>query len=407
MANIQPQFEQFDATIRLGRFDESQTLREKRNIIREKLEKNLPQMFAKHNEPCPTFYFLDQGSYPMDTGVKPLDGDFDIDQGLYFELAIDAYPDPVALKERVYEALEDHTDNVCIRRSCVTVFYHKEGEAIYHIDIAIYSDAACNADGKSYTAKGKQHSDVEHRVWQVSDPQRLTDTIFAKFADLDRKQFRRIVRIWKRWKAWNFPKEGNAAPNGIGLTVAAYDRLCVAYSDPIAGKHDDLRAMRQLVTDTLSRFATVWDPIEQAFVRRLVVTLPIEPSTDLLARMTAKQMAEFETKLTSLKEALEDAERTSDAAACSHPTDRSMPRRPRNWPRASRLTFCSAVKRATCCAPGKVMRQRSPRRDFPSVSATNSTRISCDGTRGTIPAHAARSAGRSSDREPRRGATAS
>lgn len=313
MANIQSQFEQFNDIIRLRRFDENEILRAKRKIIRDKLEQRLPEVFAAHNETCPNFYFLDQGSYAMNTGIKPLDGDFDIDQGLYFEISIDAYPDPVILKERVHEALDGHTDDVCIRRSCVTVFYHCDGEPIYHVDIAVYSDGAFNTDGKSYTAKGKQYSAPEHRFWKVSDPQQLTIVLFAKFSEAEKPQFRRIVRIWKRWKAVNFPKAGNGAPNGIGLTVAAYDRLQPAYSDPIAGKHDDLRAMRQLVQDTLSRFTDEWDDTAQAFVRRLVVTLPIEPYTDLFETMTPKQMEEFERQLTTLKEALEYAEcKTTD-----------------------------------------------------------------------------------------------
>ena len=318
VATIQSQFEEFNNIIRLRRFDENEILREKRDIIRKKLEKRLPEVFAAHDETCPTFYFLDQGSYAMNTGIKPLDGDFDIDQGLYFEISIDAYPDPVMLKERVHEALYGHTDDVCIRRSCVTVFYHCDGEPIYHVDIAIYSDKAHNADGKSYTAKGKQYSTPAHRFWKVSDPEQLTIVLFAKFSEADRPQFRRIVRIWKRWRAWNFSKDGNGAPNGIGLTVAAYDRLRPAYSDPITGKHDDLYAMRQLIEDTLSRFTTVWDNNAQASVQRLIITLPIEPYTDLFAAMTPKQMEVFEQELKTLKEALIYAEQktTDPTAAC-------------------------------------------------------------------------------------------
>lgn len=317
MARIQAQFEQFDGIIRLGRFDENAVLREKRDIIITLLKERLPSVFAKYGEACPKFWFLDQGSYAMDTGVKPLDGDIDIDQGLYFEIGIAAYPDPVVLKERVHEALEGHTKEVCIRRSCVTVFYQKDDEPIYHVDIAIYSAREFNTDGKAYTAKGKLNSAPKYRVWVVSNPDLLTETIFARFTGLDREQFRRLVRIWKRWKAVNFPKQGNAAPNGIGLTVAAYDRLQPTYSDPITGKHDDLRAMRQLVEDTLARFADVWDEGAQTFVRRLVVTLPVEPYADLLAAMTPKQMEEFEQQLTTLKEALVYAEGVSDpTAAC-------------------------------------------------------------------------------------------
>ncbi len=197
------------------------------------------------------------------------------------------------------------------------MFYHCDDEPIYHVDIAIYSDGEYNDDGKARTAKGKQFSAPEHRIWQISNPQALTDTIFARFEGEDREQFRRIVRYEKRWKAIKFPVDGNAAPNGIGLTVATYDDLQPAYTDRFANQHDDLRAMRSLVEAMLNRFASVWDENEQQFVRRLVVRLPIEPCTDLFARMTANQMAVFETKLTELKEALVYAEGVADpTAAC-------------------------------------------------------------------------------------------
>jgi hypothetical protein len=223
----------------------------------------------------------------------------------------------VVLKERVHEALDGHTDLVCIRRSCVTVFYHCDGEPIYHVDIAVYSDGAYNIDGKARTAKGKQYSAPEHRFWQISDPQQLTVLIFARFSGTDREQFRRIVRIWKRWRDVNFPKDGNAAPNGIGLTVATYDRLVPAYIDPFAGKHDDLTALRGLVQATLDRFAPVWDEREQCNVRRLVITLPIEPHTGLFARMSGVQMKAFEQKLQKLKDALDYAAGVFDStAAC-------------------------------------------------------------------------------------------
>ena len=78
-------------------------------------KRDSPSVFEKHREVCPQFYFCDQGSYDMDMGTKPLDGDYDIDQGQYFLVGIEAYPDPVVLKERVYEALVGHTNDVRIR----------------------------------------------------------------------------------------------------------------------------------------------------------------------------------------------------------------------------------------------------------------------------------------------------
>lgn len=156
MASVQTQFEQFNTVIRLGKFDANETLRAKRNIIRQKLEDNLPGVFEKHGEVRPDFFFLDQGSYAMDTGIKPLDSDYDIDQGLYFLVSASTYPDPVVLKERVFEALFEHTNDVQLRRACVTVFYNREGESVYHVDVAIYSHGGQNTDGKARLAKGKR-----------------------------------------------------------------------------------------------------------------------------------------------------------------------------------------------------------------------------------------------------------
>lgn len=318
MANIQSQFEHFNDVIRLGRFEENAILREKRDIIRDKLKVNLPGVFEKYGETCPKFDFLDQGSYQMGTGTKPLDGDYDIDQGIYFFVSTAEYPDPVKLKERVHEALFGHTKDVQLRRSCVTVFYQCDGEPVYHVDLAIYSDKSCNPDGKSRHAKGKSNSDPENRVWEVSDPQLLSETIFSKVPDKeDRKQFRRIIRYWKRWKAINFTDGGASAPNGIGLTLLTYYHFQPRYADVFANKYNDLWAMRELVETVQANFQLVYDEKEQKYVERLIVRLPIEPWNDVFDRMTAKQMGEFKEKLITLKDALIYAEGVSDTvAAC-------------------------------------------------------------------------------------------
>lgn len=317
MAKVQRQFEGFNDAIKLARFGENATLREKRDIIRRKLELRLPGVFAKYGEDCPKFSFRDQGSYEMGTGTKPLDGDYDIDQGLYFAVGTAEYPDPVVLKERVFEALDGHTDDVRIRRPCVTVTYQRDGEALYHVDIAIYSDESANTDGKPRLAKGRKHSTAEHRIWEVSNPQGLTDTIEARFTGLDRKQFRRTIRYLKRWRDENFTKGGGAAPLGIGLTVATYDHLVPTYFDAVAGKADDLGALRALVRAILNRFTFVWDTDAGKMVRRLTVTLPVEPWNALFAQMTAGQMEDFEARLTVLQTALDTAQAEIDpVVAC-------------------------------------------------------------------------------------------
>jgi hypothetical protein len=308
LANVQKQFEAFHEAIKLGKFDENQILRDKRDIIRQKLEDQLLEIFEMHGQECPVFSFRDQGSYALDTGIKPLDGDYDIDQGLYFEVCYTDYPDPVVLKQRVYEVLEKYTQNIRIRQPCVTVFYQLADEPIYHVDIAVYSSESKNPDGKARLARGKSYSAPENRYWEISDPEGLSATIFVRFdKETAREQFRRIVRYLKRWKDVNFLSDGNAAPRGIALTIAAYDYLQETFSDFFSRVHDDLRALRTLISTLLRRFTYEWDETEQTFVRRLVVKLPVEPGNDLFERMTNNHMEDLEAKLKALLKALDAA----------------------------------------------------------------------------------------------------
>lgn len=313
MAKVQTEFNAFNAAIKLRRFDENKTLREKRDIIREKLEERLPGVFEAHGEVCPSFEFLDQGSYRMGTGIKPLDDDFDIDQGLYFKVGTTDYPDPVVLKERVHEALDGHTKDVRIRRSCVTVFYQREGELIYHVDVAVYVDGSEEDDGKSRLAKGRLNSADKYRFWEISNPQELADTILKYYSsENDRQQFRRVVRYLKRWSDERFKYGGNSAPTGIALTIAVLDNLVPKYGDAFLGTPDDLAASRALVRVILGRFTPHWNSEEQAFMDRLSVLLPIEPWNDLFAGMTDRQMATFKQKLESLRDAMDYAETAVD-----------------------------------------------------------------------------------------------
>jgi hypothetical protein len=312
VANVQKQFNDFNDTIRLGRFDENQVLRDKRDAVRDRLDEKLRGVFEKYGEECPDYYYRNQGSYELDTGVAPLDGDFDIDQGIYFAISTGEYPDPVVLKKRVHEALNGHTKDVRIRRPCVTVQYQKAGEPVYHVDMAVYSDGAENVDGKSRLAVGRENSAEENRLWGVSSPQALIDTLLGRFTGNDRKQFRRIVRFFKRWKNWNFSSDGNAAPLGIGLTVATYDDLHPEYSDLTAGTPDDLLAMRNLVRAILDRFMTEYDISQGKNRRRLKVPLPVEPWNDFFEQMTDTQMTQFEEKLERLRDVLDAANAAVD-----------------------------------------------------------------------------------------------
>lgn len=307
MANVQKYFDQFNSKIKLNRFDENETLSEKRNIIRRKLENRLAGVFEDHGEECPTFYFLDQGSYKMGTGVQPLPGEqIDIDQGLYFVINSEEYPDPVLLKKRVHEALDGHTKEVRIRNSCVTVFYQQDGQQIYHVDLAIYADGTEDEDGKPRLAKGKEHATPESRFWEISKPQELADVIWKSFLESDeRKQFRRLVRYMKRWRDELFSEGGNSAPIGLALTILVMRNMTPKFG--FDGKPDDLAALKLAVDSILTQFAVTWDTANDEWIYRLKVELPVEPWSDLLAKMTDRQMAALKEKLETLRDSLDYA----------------------------------------------------------------------------------------------------
>ncbi|HEX2093387.1 MAG TPA: nucleotidyltransferase, partial [Longimicrobiaceae bacterium] len=194
---MQRHLEAFHKSIRLS-LGESRTLRQKRDAVCRRVEARLPGIFEEAGEDCPLFEFRDQGSYQMGTGVFPLDRDFDIDLGLYFEIDPDEYH-PVELKRRVHAALEGHTpgdgvrDGVRIRRPCVTVQYHRAGEPVYHVDIAVYSDGSLSRDGKPRLALGKGRSDEKFCGWEVSDPRALASLILGSRSGEELTQFRRVV----------------------------------------------------------------------------------------------------------------------------------------------------------------------------------------------------------------------
>ncbi len=204
-----------------------------------------------------------------------------------------------------------------MRRPCITVYYRLNGEPAYHVDIAVYSDASCNRDGKTYLAKGKATSLPEHRIWEVADPEGLAETLLGKFKGGAQDQFRHVTRYLKRWKDENFDATGVARPIGVALTVAVFEELQPTFSDSLRSRPDDLQALRTLVTRLLNRFTSVWNGMTGRFERRLQVYLPVEPGNELFVRMTEKQMADFESKLHDLQQALDFAADSVDpVAAC-------------------------------------------------------------------------------------------
>ena len=306
MANVQKQFEQFDEAIKLRRYHENATLAEKREKVLKSLSDGIARQ-RKEGAEIPSYRHFNQGSYDVGTGVKPLDSDYDIDVGVEFDLAKDKHA-PVDVKKWVLTAVEDHTTNVKMRRSCVTVYYMQGDEPKYHVDLAVYSKAARNPDGKMYLARGKKDSSKEDQEWTPSAPEELTDKINNRFENSDdARQFRQAIRALKRWKDNKFQSEGQAAPRGIALAVAALSWFSPMTSE-VEGeqKRDNLAALVRFVQTLLHQFSPAVDDNGKPY-SRIKIVCPVEPFDDLCARMTAEQMRQFHSRVETLLEALEEA----------------------------------------------------------------------------------------------------
>lgn len=308
MAKVQSYFEQFHDAIKMD--DENEILREKRDILIDKLRAKLKENF----EEPPVFTSFNKGSYSMDLGTKPIDQDYDIDVGLEFIININDYPDPVVVKKWVYNALYGHTDNVKIKKPCVTVQYHLNKEPLYHVDFAVYGSDLYSTD--IYLARGKPTSPDAEKKWEVDDPKGLIKIIRGKYADKDdQKQFRRVIRYLKRWKDINFSSEGREAPPGIGLTVSANNWFSISKTliDPLklSYEYDDLSALLNLVNSMISNFQVV-PGVGQEVLYRLYGRVPVQPYSDTFAKMSDIQMTNFKKKLEGLRDVLTSAKEDVD-----------------------------------------------------------------------------------------------
>lgn len=285
--NLQKEFEDFHQEIRLGTYDEDKGLREKRDLLIDELRNKLKDEKVPNAEKKLTFSKLDQGSYSMKTGIKPKDGDYDIDIGVLFDITNDEY-ESHKLKKLVFDKLNSqYNRTVEYNRPCITVNY-KDG---YHVDLAIYSK---NNDD-IHIAWGKENS--KERIWYKSEPKKLTKWVADVSTGANEyQQFRRCVRFLKKWKEKHFSSNGNNAPASIGLTIQARNHF---------------KYHKDSYLDTLICIA---ERMQSDFNLNIVsrkmnidVRLPVEPRKNVYYKMSEIQQDNFYEKVEALVESLKDA----------------------------------------------------------------------------------------------------
>jgi hypothetical protein len=292
MAKLQSQFKTFNDTIKMGTYEENATLRDKRDLLINELRNSLTDETIPGTDKPLTFSKIDLGSYAMNTGVKPTSGHYDIDVGIIFDITNDEY-DSNKLKKLVFDKLnKQHNRTVEFNKPCITVNYSSG----YHVDLAIYSK---NND-KHHIAWGKEFSN-ENRKWWIADPKGLKTWVSDVATEAEhKKQFRRIARFLKKWKAKAFSDTGNNAPPSIGLTIQA--RKAFRYQ-----ADSDLDALITIVQNIKNSFNQTWDRDSSAWKWCIDISLPVQPYKNVYYKMTLNQQDAFYTKAVNLLEALEAA----------------------------------------------------------------------------------------------------
>jgi len=296
MAALKSEFKEFHKTIKLDQYSENKKLRDKRDLLIDELSDKLKDEKIPDTEKKLTFTKFDQGSYAINTGIKPKDDDYDIDVGVLFDLTNDEY-DSSKLKQLVFDKLdEQHNRTVVFNRPCITVKY-SDG---YHVDLAIYSDN----DNDYHIAWGKKNSKT-NKCWYKSEPKELTSWVKdVSDVDAESSQFRRVVRYLKKWKLKHFSSSGNEAPPSIGLTIQARN----AYHEQASYVNDnDLGALINVVKDIKSSFTSKFEFETLSFKKTVEVDLPVEPYKNVYYKMTLNQLDNYSNKVDDLLEALESA----------------------------------------------------------------------------------------------------
>lgn len=219
MANTEQQFKGFLDNIRLTN-DDLTPLRTSRDANRERIRKYWRETLKRT---VPTFE--EQGSFDMGTGVKPLSGDHDIDDGVYLQcIGTDrsTWPSTATLQGWLVNAVSGATHgDPQKRKRCVRVPY-KGG---YHIDLPAYGT---DESGKfRLFEKGKVPSDfVESNPCAFADWFREKNRVQPKTRD--------VVRFIKAWR--NYQGGELKRLKGVAITILVANNLCAyeRYDETVA-----------------------------------------------------------------------------------------------------------------------------------------------------------------------------
>ena len=242
MANLYLQLQIFHEKVALSP-GKKESLRQSRDAIRSRIEKYFQ---GKLEVEVPKFHA--QGSFAMETTVNPLDGEFDLDDGIYLQHLDEHdqsnWPVPETVHAWIVEATDGYTKEKPIdKRTCVRVRYAGH----YHIDLPSYG----TLNGKPMLAeKGG-------KGWHNSDSIALTEW-FTSQVQKQGDQLRRVVRYIKAWSDFQSAKRGKMTTSLI-LTVLAAQSFRSHERDDIS-----LADTAKAIFDAIHFAFRVYNPLDGA-----------------------------------------------------------------------------------------------------------------------------------------------
>lgn len=271
MVNCHDLFQKFHDEIKLTTSKQS-SLKTAKDTLRERVKK----YFSKELKiESPKFW--SQGSYAMGTIVNPLEGEYDIDDGIYLQhldVNKDNWPTPETAHKWIYDAVKGHTKEDPIdKRTCIRVIYSGQ----YHVDIPIYGTYA----GEYYLAEKGEDG------WRYSDSRVFSDW-FAKEVKQKGEQLRVIVRYFKAWADFKSKSKSIKLPSGLVLTVLVSENY-------ISEEHDDYA------------FGITAKNIYKKIASEFAVYNPVDNSEILTSRLTDIQKENFRGLLSDLAESINKA----------------------------------------------------------------------------------------------------
>jgi hypothetical protein len=275
MANFDKLFREFNCVIALDSTRKEQ-LRTSRNAFRKRITR---YFWKKENGLVPKFH--GQGSFMMNTIICPIDGEFDVDDGIYFLVGKQPAYSVKTFHKWIYEAVDGYTKQSPIdKQTCVRVVYAGN----YHLDLPIY-----------YVIKGQvPYLAHKEKGWIESDPREFIQW-FNNKADKD-GQLKRIVRYLKAWSDY---RRGEL-PSGLIFSILAANSI--SYHD-----RDDMAFYKTLVN------------IKNSLETNFVCYRPTTPAFEnLLANYSKTNKDYFLGQLDSFIQSAEKAldEKTMEKDAC-------------------------------------------------------------------------------------------